>query len=283
MERGEGRSVRFLPVLVALLLQQSVPAPEVPWPHSPDSRPLGGRIDPPDGFQRTILTPGSFGAFLRALPVKAGRPAVRLHNGALKSRQDVHAAVLDIDVGERDLQQCADAVIRLRAEYLWAAGRRDDIRFRFTSGDEASWARWVGGWRPSVRGSTVNWSRSAVPDDSYASFRNYLNKMFEYAGSLSLSRELRPVWRTEIPAPGDVFIQGGSPGHAVIVVDAAERPGGRDRVFLLAQSYMPAQEIHVLKNPDDPGLGPWFRFPESGALATPEWTFRREDLKRFPE
>jgi hypothetical protein len=40
---------------------------------------------------------------------------VLLYNGAPKFRQDVHAAVIDIDVGTRDLQQCADATMRLRA------------------------------------------------------------------------------------------------------------------------------------------------------------------------
>ena len=46
---------------------------------------------------------------------------------------------------------------------------------------------------------------------------------------------------------GDVFIQGGFPGHAIIVVDLAENEVG-EKCFLVAQSYMPAQEIHVLKN-----------------------------------
>ena len=49
--------------------------------------------------------------------------------------------------------------------------------------------------------------------------------------------------------PGDVFIKGGSPGHAVIVVDVAIYTQTGKKVFLLAQSYMPAQQIHILVNP----------------------------------
>ena len=41
-----------------------------------------------------------------------------LYNGDLKNRQDVHQAVINIDAGgKEDLQQCADAVMRMKAEY----------------------------------------------------------------------------------------------------------------------------------------------------------------------
>jgi len=269
----------MLLTLILLLLPPQSP----PWPHSADSKPLGERLAPPAGFQRVPLEPGSFGAFLRALPAKAGHPPVRLYNGALKNRQDVHAAVLDLDTGARNLQQCADAVIRLRAEYLWASGRSRAVLFHFTSGDEAAWSRWAEGWRPAIQGNSVHWSRAAAPDDSYRTFRTYLNKVFEYAGTRSLQKEMRPLKAGEAPAPGDVLVRGGSPGHAVILVDAVERPGTDERLYLLAQGYMPAQEIHVLNNLAEPGLGPWFRFPETGTIETPEWTFQREDLRRFPD
>ena len=80
---------------------------------------------------------------------------------------------------------------------------------------------------------------------------------------------------------GDVFIQGGSPGHAVLVVDVAEDPRTGRGVFLLVQSYMPAQEIHILKNPTDLNLSPWHETGFGETLRTPEWLFRRSDLKRF--
>lgn len=268
--------IKALPLLVILLTGP------LPWPHDPASRPLSERIAPPEGYHRSALEPDSFGAFLRAMPVKEGNPPVRLYDGTPKGRQDVHAAVLDLDTGPRNLQQCADAIIRLRAEYLWAAGRPEAIRFRFTSGDEAAWTRWAGGWRPKVSGAKVQWERSAAPDASYRAFRQYLYKVFEYAGTLSLARETRSLRDGEVPMPGDLLIQGGSPGHAVLLVDTVEGPNG-ERLHLLAQSYMPAQEIHLLKNLAEPALGPWFRLPPEGAVETPEWAFRRSDLRRFPD
>jgi hypothetical protein len=80
---------------------------------------------------------------------------------------------------------------------------------------------------------------------------------------------------------GDVFIQGAFPGHAVIVVDVAVRSEDGSRVMLLAQSYMPAQEIHILKNLREADLNPWFEINGADSLYTPEWTFGWDDLRRF--
>jgi hypothetical protein len=61
-------------------------------------------------------------------------------------------------------------------------------------------------------------------------------------------------------------------------VDVAQHKNSGKKVFLLAQSYMPAQEIHVLKNPDDPALSPWYRLDFGETLRTPEWSFSKNDL-----
>lgn len=103
-----------------------------------------------------------------------------------------------------------------------------------------------------------------------------------YAGTASLSKELTTFPFLSLQ-PGDVFIQGGSPGHAVIVADVAIHPKTKKKVFLLAQSYMPAQQIHLLTNPANRDLSPWFELSESvsGKLLTPEWIFAENNLKRF--
>jgi hypothetical protein len=54
---------------------------------------------------------------------------VYLFNGAEKKIQSAQFAVLDIPVGDKDLQQCADAVMRLRGEYLFASKNFSDIIF----------------------------------------------------------------------------------------------------------------------------------------------------------
>jgi hypothetical protein len=263
---------------------QMVHSADVPYPWikrdlvANDS--LEKRIETPGGYVRFNVPRHSFQQWLRRLPLKDENSAVYLYDGSRKGNQHAHFSVIDMDVGKRDLQQCADAVIRLRAEYLFSIGAFDRIHFKFTSGHMASFNQWAKGYRPVVKGNQVNWKRSAGRDFSYANFRKYLNTVFMYAGSYSLSKELVSVDVGDMRI-GDVFIQGGFPGHAVAVVDMAVDESTGEKVFLLAQSYMPAQEMHILKNPMNRSLSPWYEVDFGQVLATPEWTFQRNQLKRF--
>jgi hypothetical protein len=238
------------------------------------------RFQPPAGFVRPAYAANSFGHYLQNLPLKPADSPVHLFDGRLKPRQSAHAAVVDMDTGDRDLQQCADAIMRLRAEYLFAQKMYDEIHFNLTNGFKMEYAKWRQGYRVKVEGNKTEWYPTNTPSTSYESFRQYLDFVFMYAGTLSLSKELNPKAIKDL-AIGDVFIQGGSPGHAVIVVDVAVNESTGEKVFLLAQSYMPAQEIHVLKNPNDVGLSPWFSPDFGKELVTPEWTFRQEMLMQF--
>jgi hypothetical protein len=107
-----------------------------------------------------------------------------------------------------------------------------------------------------------------------------MDQVFAYAGTYSLDRELDGARIADI-RPGDVFIKGGFPGHAVLVADVVENESGEKR-FLLMQSYMPAQEIHVLKNPAATDGSPWYGTDFGPVLVTPEWTFSKDQLKRWP-
>jgi hypothetical protein len=44
---------------------------------------------------------------------------------------------------------------------------------------------------------------------------------------------------------------------------------------------MPAQEIQILKNPNNNKISPWYLSDFGEILKTPEWTFKKGDLKRF--
>jgi hypothetical protein len=230
-------------------------------PSSATSDTLASRIAPPEGFARTPAAAGSWAEWLRGLPLKPAGAPVLTYTGAPKWRQDVHVAVIDIDVGKRDLQQCADAVMRLRGEWLYASGRAREIAFNDTDGKRRVFAR--------------------QGKQDYTSFRKYMDLVFAYAGTYSLEHELKPV-SVDAIAIGDVFIKGGFPGHAVLVADMAENAATGEKRFLLVQSYMPAQEMHVLKNPANADGSPWYQTNFGEHLKTPEWVFARTALRRWP-
>ncbi len=193
----------------------------------------------------------------------------------------VAAAVLNIDVGTKDLQQCADAVMRLRAEYVLKSKQYEKLHFNFTNGFKADYTKWRSGYRITVKGNLVTWTKTTKESQSYESFREYMNMVFNYAGTASLSKELKPIPLSEMQI-GDVLIHGGSPGHAVIVLDMAVNSKNKKKVFMIAQSYMPAQDIHILINNTKPAISPWYELDEIAAfISTPEWPFENNELKRF--
>jgi len=277
------KKARFSRSLIFLLLISCgrVPLNTQPVMQDAEGNVIATRFPVPEGYTRTSEPAGSFGHYLRNLPLKPSGTSVRYYNGAVKDKHNVYLAVIDMEAGTKDLQQCADAVIRLRAEYLFAAKNFEQIHFNYTNGFRTEYTKWKDGYRIKVTGNKAEWIRSAEPSDSYSTFRKYLDNVFMYAGTLSLSRELEKIPYANLQ-PGDVLIQGGSPGHAVIVVDMAVNPSGK-KVYMLAQSYMPAQDIQVLCNPANTG-SPWFELNAGDEhIITPEWTFTTEDARRFAE
>ncbi len=266
----------------AIILSGSGGDPRYPWlGNYLKENALKERIPAPEGFRRIDLPEGHFGLWLRGLPLKKKGSPVRLYNKRLKARQDIHYAVIDIDTGKRDLQQCADAVIRLRTEFLWSEERFDEIGFNFVSGFYASYERWREGCRIRMEGSKLKEERTAGYDGTHECFRKYLDAVFTYANTYSLKKELASSYIRTV-MPGDVLICGRASGycHAVIVMDVAENDVGKRR-FILAQSYMPAQDIHILKVPGSDDC--WYEIPEGDILSTPEWDFGIDEIKRFRE
>ena len=171
--------------------------------------------------------------------------------------------------------------MRLRAEYLYSSNQKEKIEFKFTSGDNCKYTDWKNGVRPKISGNKVTFSKTTSIDKTYKTFGSYLNTIFNYCGTYSLEKELFKVNNISDLKSGDVFIMGGFPGHAVIVVDVAINAKTNKKIFLLAQSYMPAQNIHILRNPTNSTLSPWFSTKFEDILNTPEWQFKKTNLKSF--
>ena len=238
------------------------------------------RFQLPQGFVREEESKTSFAFFLRNIPLKPLGSDVLYFDGTIKSNRNVYEAVVDLPIGKQDLHQCADAVMRLRADYFYSQKQYDKIHFNFTNGFRVDFSKWAAGYRIAIKGNKTSWVKTAKPSDSYQTYWKYLETVFMYAGTASLEKELKSINALDIKI-GDVFIKGGFPGHAVIVVDVAVNPKNNQKIMLLAQSYMPAQEIQILKNPNNSSLSPWYAVDFGTSLKTPEWTFSSSQLKRF--
>lgn len=227
-------------------------------PVAPSVNTFGKIIDIPlpAGYTRINYPDNSFAVWLRSIRLKKDK-TVHLYNGQLKLNQTAQFAVLDVSVPNKDLQQCADAVMRLRAEYLYQQGNYDNISFSDYKGKAFTFHQ------PYTR----------------QNFDNYLKKVFEQCGSASLSKQLRQAEMKDIQ-PGDVIIRGGFPGHAVIVMDVALNNKG-EKIYLLAQSYMPAQDIHVLNDYYYSEFSPWYPVNKALNIYTPEYNFTSNELKRW--
>ncbi|OHD54570.1 MAG: hypothetical protein A2Y33_03450 [Spirochaetes bacterium GWF1_51_8] len=262
----------------------STPAPVYTW--MPKDAHVSYRIADiplPQGYTRVQAEPGSFAEWLRYLPLQPKGSPVLLYNGKQKGNQEAHYAVVNIDVGKQDLQQCADAIMRLKAEYHYSKNEYSKIHFYFVSGFNAAYSKWAQGYGIKVAGNKVQWVASSSSGKSYTSFKKYMIAVFNYASTLSLGKTMKPVGSPADIRIGDVFLKAGAPGHAVIVVDLAENQSG-GKIFMLAQSYMPAQEIHVLKNYSGVFDGlPWYPAEFGDFLYTPEWEFKAGQLMRFTE
>lgn len=237
-------------------------------------------ISLPQGFTYEDEGDTAYSKWLLDLKIKKSNN-VYLYNGSLKTNQHAHYAVLDIDIGKKDLIQCADAVMKLKADFLFQKKKYDLIKFVATCGDGLSFQGWLKGTRWKERGNKlIAYDINKEVTNIQKEYNAFMQFVYSYCGTYSLSKQLKAVNKTDSIQPGDVFIQGGFPGHAITVMAVAKNNVGK-KIFLLSQGYMPAQDIHILKNYNDPDLSPWYDLSEINPLYTPEWQFERGSLKRW--
>ncbi len=230
---------------------------------------LEQRFPAPAGFTRVNVESGSFGAFLRTLPLAAPSTPVVSYTG--KTLHDAThpnvAAVVAIDIGKADLQQCADSVIRMHAEWRWSLGKRDQ-HYKTAGGPEMSFAKYLAGERYGWKNGKLVAKNVGATAPTHGALRAWLDQVFGSANTASLANEAKPIDVKELQ-PGDFVVMKGVPfGHAVLILDVARDASGK-RIALLGQGFMPAQSFHVLrKSPKEV----WFPIDEaSGKLETPFW------------
>ena len=222
-----------------------------------------GDILLPEGFERIEVEQGSFSEWLRNIKLRKDN-TIYLYNGKPKDRQDMHYRVLDISTGSKDLQQCADCIMRLQAEYYFE--KKEYSKIIFPGGD----------------GTKYNFEAYAQKHNlchTHECLLKFLETVFSYCGTYTIEKMTKHVSINGMQV-ADVFLKAGSPGHAMIVTDMAVNKATGIKIYLLAQGYMPAQDMHIVINPTNNTLSPWYEVNDALNIITPGWIFNPDQLRR---
>ena len=253
---------------------------ETPSLVNKNSATIFDRVNVPEGFKRVDYPKGSFQDYLRNYQLKSFGSKIINYDNSFYFWQRGHIGILEVPVPKNGLQQCADALIRIRSEYLWDNDRKDEIGFNFTSGHYCSWKRYAEGYRPKINGSKVTFHKTAKSDTSKANFYKYLNLIYTYSGTLSLYNELPSISNAKDLQIGDMLIKGGTPGHIVMICDEAINEKG-EKLFLLFQGNTPAQSVHLVKNLQDSNISPWYQLEKDQEISVSNYTFDSAKFVRF--
>jgi hypothetical protein len=230
----------------------------------PQKVPVHGDIPVPEGYTRIHYPTSSFSCWMQSLPLKRTKE-ISLYNGkTLSSLYNVFYyqfnvfAVVDMPLlFTSDLEQCADFCMRMWAEYHRAAGTLDKFYLFDYNGQK----------KPFV--------------SSGKSFKQFLKWAFAGTNSHSLKKGCAEVKEEEL-MPGDMFVQNqsGGIGHASMIVDMCESKTG-EKLCLIGYSFMPAQEFHIEKAPDDYGNGGWFTLKGCRQFLMDSFDYGPPVLRRF--
>lgn len=219
----------------------------------------------PQDYKRIEIPKESFGEWLRQIKLRKDN-TVYLYNGTPKTDQTLHYAVLDISTGKKDLQQCADAIMRLKAEYYFSKKQYDSIDFK-SANKRYNFLQ------------TLN-NTNTAGKDIHALLLQFMETVFMNCGTYTIDDMTRMIYLNNM-LPGDVFVKAGAPGHAMIIVDVAMDETTGKKIYLLAQGYMPAQDMHIVINPNSSTLSPWYEANDDEKIITPGWIFAKDQLKRW--
>lgn len=154
--------------------------------------------------------------------------------------------------------------MRLRAEYFFARKEYGSIKFPGSKGAEYNF---------------LQYSQGHSNCFTHDCLLKFLETVFTYCGTYTVDAITKQISINGMQ-PGDVFVKAGAPGHAMIVMDMAVNETTGSKIYLLAQSFMPAQDMHIVVNSNSSALSPWYLLDDE-PIITPGWKFSKEQLKRF--
>tara|TARA_B110000003_G_scaffold275154_1_gene316962 strand:+ start:132 stop:833 length:702 start_codon:yes stop_codon:yes gene_type:complete len=185
--------------------------------------------------------------------IKVNIKAKTYDNYEVHGLNKTYIAVFDYNIGTRDLHQCADAVMYNNARYFFETKQYKKISYTFSH---------------NARVYSYTKEFNVFNEKT---FKKYITMVWGYCGTWSLQEYDTVKIDVKEMQVGDMFLIGGFPGHAMSVVDMIENNNGKKK-FMLAQSFMPAQEQHILLNVNDV----WFN-----SVNEIPWSFTTNNLRRF--
>ena len=216
-------------------------------------------IPAPNGYEQVPLTQGSFGNFLRNLPLKPKDSKIKLYKGEVAGLQFLGYAIVDIPLISND-EQCADVCMRLWAEYLYNKGLYNKISFTNVNGKKMEYQ---GG-------------------NSRKAFKKYMRSVFGMCNTNSLHRYLKKKSLADLEV-GDIFVypwEGNAYGHAVMVADIAKNKDG-EMAILCVEGNTPARDIHIIRNPY-PFRNAWsFIDKDDSNIVISCFLFNQKDIRGF--
>lgn len=246
------------------------PPPEVIQADAPT---LGERFAPPQEYTRAEAAEGTFAAYLRDLPLKPDGTSVAQHDGTVSSA--AAAAVVDIDIGTSDRCQLTDALLLLRARFLFDTGRKNDIQFYFSSGFLYDFTTYTTGRRVKINGNDVRWVAKEAAGDTLPDLYNYLGTLYSYSRAASV--KANDTKQTGQIVPGAVFTNDGG----AMIADVARNDTTGETLVILVRGGSPASDLYVVKNIQLPDLSPWISVSAGGGIYLDGVTFLESDAREF--
>ncbi len=126
-------------------------------------------------------------------------------------------------------------------------------------------------------GKKIYFARSGL------SYKGFLKRAFAYANSYSLKKGCQKI-RKEDLRPGDMMINNkrGGVGHVSVILDVCRNQKG-DKVHLLGYSFIPAQQMRIVRSTGTFGPEGWFTLKGMIIFLKPFSIYGKPVYRRFPE
>lgn len=223
------------------------------------TRTIESSINPPAGYTRVPVVPGSFPASLRQLELSDQKQLIAGDGKTLICDSD-RVAVTMITPYDNTRDVGVDGIVKLWGEHLWKSHPGGGISFPLDNGQIATWRDWRDGLRPKKSGGRYIFTQVTTPGGSYQNYQDFLSFVAEDMGAIALKRESTIITYDDSLTVGDILValRKDSESRVGIILDACKGPRG-EKLFLLGTCGTPSTNLYIMR-PYSPvqGLNEWF-------------------------